>query len=68
MVGIAGVIGPTSVPQEILHRDMVVLGLLTVGLLVVCFNFKGTGIINRLEGTLLFASYVGYTAWLVFGL
>tara|TARA_R110000787_G_scaffold63679_8_gene143679 strand:+ start:7852 stop:8814 length:963 start_codon:yes stop_codon:yes gene_type:complete len=68
VVGIAGVIGPTSVPQEILHRDMVVLGLLTVGLLVVCFNFKGTGIINRLEGTLLFASYVGYTAWLVFGL
>ena len=68
VVGIAGVIGPTSVPQEILHRDMAVLGLLTVSLLVVCFTFKGTGIINRFEGTLLFASYVGYTACLVFGL
>lgn len=68
VVGIAGVISPTSVPPEILHRDMAVLGLLTVGLLVVCFNVKGTGIINRYEGTLLLVSYVGYTAWLVSGL
>lgn len=68
VVGIAGMIGPAFVPEEVLHRDMAVLGVLTVGLLVVCFNFKGTGIINRLEGALLFASYVGYTAWLVFGL
>ncbi len=68
VVGIAGLIAPTSVPQEILHRDMAVLGLLTVGLLVVCFTFKGTGIINRFEGTVLFVSYIGYTAWLIFGL
>jgi len=68
VVGIAGVIGPTSVPQEIIHRDLIVVGLLTAGLLVVSFGFKGAGIINRLEGTLLFASYVGYTAWLVLGL
>ena len=68
VVGIAGGINPTLVPQEILHRDLLVVGLLTAGLLVVCFGFKGTGRINRFEGTLLFASYVGYTAWLVIGL
>tara|TARA_R110000787_G_scaffold137458_18_gene250652 strand:- start:10721 stop:11683 length:963 start_codon:yes stop_codon:yes gene_type:complete len=68
VVGIAGGINPTLVPQEILHRDLLVVGLLTAGLLVVCFGFKGDGRINRFEGTLLFASYVGYTAWLVIGL
>lgn len=68
VVGIAGGINPTLVPQEILHRDLLVVGLLTAGLLVVCFGFKGGGRINRFEGTLLFASYVGYTVWLVIGL
>ncbi len=68
VVGIAGGINSTLVPQEILHRDLLVVGLLTAGLLVVCFGFKGIGRINRFEGTLLFASYVGYTAWLVIGL
>ncbi|MEQ9200142.1 MAG: calcium/sodium antiporter [Rhodospirillales bacterium] len=68
VVGIAGVIAPTPVPQEILHRDLLVVGLLTAALLVVSFGFRGAGIINRFEGTLLLASYIGYTAWLVIGL
>ncbi len=68
VVGIAGVISPFSVPQEILDRDIIVVGLFTVSLFVVCFSFKGTGIINRLEGTLLLAAYVGYTAWLIMGI
>lgn len=68
VVGIAGVISPFSVPPEILDRDIIVVGLFTVSLFVVCFSFKGTGIINRLEGTLLLAAYVGYTAWLIVGI
>ena len=68
VVGIAGVISPFAVPQEILDRDIIVVGLFTVSLFVVCFSFKGTGIINRLEGTLLLAAYVGYTAWLIMGI
>ncbi len=68
VVGIAGVISPFPVPQEILDRDLIVVGLFTVSLLVVCFSFKGAGIITRLEGTFLLSAYVGYTAWLVVGL
>jgi cation:H+ antiporter len=68
VVGIAGVISPFAVPQEILDRDIIVVGLFTVSLFVVCFSFKGTGIINRLEGTLLLAAYVGYTVWLIMGI
>ena len=68
VVGIVGVIGPISVPQEILHRDLAVVGLLTLGLFVVCFGFRGPGIINRFEGTVLLVAFVGYTAWLVLGL
>lgn len=68
VVGIAGVISPFSVPPEILDRDIIVVGLFTVSLFIVCFSFKGAGIINRLEGTLLLAAYVGYTAWLIVGI
>ncbi len=67
VVGIAGLINPFSVPTEILDRDLIVVGFFTVSLFVVCFSFKGTGIINRLEGAFLLAAYVGYTAWLVVG-
>lgn len=68
VVGIAGVISPAIAPAEILYRDLLVVGLLTVALFVVCYGFKGSGIINRFEGALLVTAYVGYTVWLVLGI
>ncbi len=66
VVGIAGAINPMIVPSEVLHRDLLVVGLLTGALLVVCFGLKRPGIINRVEGALLLISYAGYTMWLLY--
>ncbi len=66
VVGIAGTIRPMTVAAEILSRDILVMGLLTVFLFVIGYGFRRRpGRINRLEGAVLLICYVGYTAYLV---
>ena len=65
VVGIAGAIAPMAVEPDVLHRDMLVLGALTVVLFVFGIGIRGPGRINRTEGALLLLSYVGYLAYLV---
>ena len=66
VVGIAGTIHPMTVGPEVLSRDILVMGLLTVSLFVIGYGFRGRpGRINRLEGTALLICYVGYTAYLI---
>ena len=67
VVGIAGSIQPMAVAPEVLNRDMLSVGLLTIGLFVVAYGFKGPGVITRVAGALLIACYVGYTAWIAMG-
>ena len=65
VVGLATVIHPLDVPGEVISRDLPVMGLLTLSLFFFGYGFRGQGRINRLEGGLLLAVYVGYTLWLV---
>ena len=67
VVGIAGMIHPLPVGSEILSRDILVMAALTVSLFVFGYGFRGPGLgrINRIEGGLLLAAYVAYTAYLV---
>jgi len=66
VVGIAGSIHPMTVGPEVLSRDILVMGLLTVSLFVIGYGFQGRpGRINRLEGAALLICYVGYTAYLI---
>lgn len=65
VVGLAGVIHPITVDHEVLVRDWPVMAGLTLVLLVFGIGLKGRGRINRLEGGVLLASFVGYTAWLL---
>jgi cation:H+ antiporter len=65
VVGIAAAIHPATVAPEILSRDILTMTVLTFLLFVFCFGFRGPGRINRIEGTVLLASYIGYTAFLV---
>jgi cation:H+ antiporter len=70
VVGIAGVIHPMSVGPEVFSRDILVMAVLTISLFVIGYGFRGPGRINRFEGAVLLACYVGYTAYLantVFG-
>jgi len=66
VVGLAGVIQPIGVDPEVLVRDWPVMAALTLVLLVFGIGLKGQGRINRLEGALLLASFVAYTAWLIY--
>lgn len=65
VVGIAGTIHPLSVGPEVFNRDMLVMAALTLSLFVIGYGFRGQGRINRMEGALLLAAYVGYTAYLI---
>jgi len=65
VVGIAGAIHPLAVAREVFARDALFVAILTVSLLVFGYGFWGPGRINRIEGSLLLVSYIGYTTYLV---
>ena len=65
VVGIAGTIHPLPFEQLVFSRDMMVMAVLTVTLFIFCYGFRGPGRINRVEGAVLLACYIGYNAWLV---
>jgi len=67
VVGLAGVISPTTVERDLLTRDLPVLGGLTLLLFFMSFGFAGRPArINRLEGVVLTCLFVGYTSWLIY--
>ncbi|MGB2943173.1 MAG: calcium/sodium antiporter [Candidatus Macondimonas sp.] len=65
VVGIAGAIHPMIVEPEVFNRDMLVMATLTLSLFVIGYGFRGPGRINRIEGAVLLACYVGYTGYLI---
>ncbi|MCK7543494.1 calcium/sodium antiporter [Marinobacter bryozoorum] len=65
VVGIAGLISPMALSDEVLVRDFPVMIALTVVLFVLGYGFRGPGRINRLEGAALLAAFVAYTLYLV---
>jgi len=64
-VGIAGAIHPMAVGPEVFTRDILVMAALTLSLFVIGYGFRGAGRINRFEGAVLLACYVGYTTYLI---
>jgi cation:H+ antiporter len=65
VVGLAAVIAPMDIEPTLLTRDLPVMAGLTVLLFFLGWGFRGPGRINRFEGGLLVAIYLGYTAWLL---
>jgi len=65
VVGIAGTIHPIAVGQNVFYRDIMVMLALTISLFVFGWGFHGKGRINRVEGALLLAIYLGYMSYLV---
>jgi len=65
VVGIAGSIHPMTIEPAVLYRDLPVMVVLTVSLLVLGYGWRGKGRINRIEGGVLLACYIGYTSYLV---
>jgi cation:H+ antiporter len=67
VVGLAGAISPLPVAPELLARDLPMVAGLTLALLVFGYGFRGPGRINRIEGGLLVAAFVGYTLLIIAG-
>jgi cation:H+ antiporter len=66
VVGIAGSIGPVTAGPEVLYRDAVIMGLLTLSLFAIGYGRHGPGRISRPEGAALAACYLGYVVYLGF--
>lgn len=64
-VGIAGSIHPMTTDPAVLYRDLPIMLGLTISLFVLGYGWRGKGRINRIEGGLLLACYIAYTAYLV---
>jgi cation:H+ antiporter len=66
VVGIAGAIAPVEVPSEVLSRDFTVMAGLTLLLFIMGTGWRGRpGRVNRAEGAVLVAIYLGYTLLLM---
>ncbi|MDD2761858.1 MAG: calcium/sodium antiporter [Methylomonas sp.] len=65
VVGLAGVISPMTIPHEIITRDWPLMAILTLALFGMGYDRNGSGTINRLEGSVLLASFIGYTLYLI---
>lgn len=65
VVGIAGAIHPLAIEPELLYRDMLTMGALTLFLLLACISFGGVARIGRIKGAILLTSYIAYTAYLI---
>ena len=68
VLGLPGVIRPGEVPPEALSRDYPVMIGMTLALYATAFGVGGRGRINRWEGALLLAGFIGYEAYLYFTL
>lgn len=66
VVGIAGVISPmSSLPEQVLSRDWLVMMSMTVALLIIAYGFRRAGRMNRYEGVGLLIAFCAYNVWLV---
>lgn len=57
-------ISPGAFPEEVLVRDLPVMGVLTLALFAMAYGFGGHGRINRLEGGTLLAAFIAYQVML----
>ena len=60
VLGLPGLIAPGAFAAEVLTRDFSMMIGLTIALFFMAYGFRGPGRINRLEGGVLLATYVGY--------
>lgn len=64
-LSVSGFIYPMEVKEELLVRDIPLMGILTVGFLLVSFSPKGDAKINRIEGFIFLSIFACYITTLV---
>lgn len=66
VLGIPGLLHPLAIEFEVLTRDYPIMIGLTLMFFVMAYGFRAPGRINRLEGGILLACYLGYQTLLYF--
>lgn len=64
VLGMPGLIAPSSLPPALLQRDYPVMIGVTITLFAMAYGFRKPGTITRLKGLLLLLAFVGYLGWL----
>lgn len=68
VVGIPAAIMPMAVAQEVVSRDMIVMGGVTGLLFILCLlAVRGSQKLGRGVGAVLLSIFIGYTVWLFVG-
>jgi cation:H+ antiporter len=60
VLGIPGLLSPAHLDAGVLDRDIPTVFALTIALVIMAYGFRGPGRINRFEGSVLLAGFVGY--------
>jgi cation:H+ antiporter len=60
VLALPGLIAPGAFDPAVLTRDYPVMFGLTIALFVMAYGFRGPGRINRIEGGILLACFIGY--------
>lgn len=69
VLGLPGLIAPGRLPHGVVDRDFPLMVGMTLLLFLFAFSFRGKErIINRLEGGILLALFLGYEIWIYFSL
>ncbi len=59
-----GLIAPSEIPAEVLHRDLPVMLIMTLAVFLMAQRLGRQGRINRFEAATLFAGFIGYQTWI----
>lgn len=66
VVGVAALIAPMDVADEIIKRDIGVMSAVTALLFVMCLiALAGTKKLGRVSGGILLSIFIAYTGWLM---
>jgi len=65
VVGIAGSIQPLTIAPEVLYRDCLLMGVLTLALFFIRTGARGQKQISRIEGGILLSVYLCYSGYLI---
>ena len=65
VLGIPGLFSVITLENSVFYRDYLLMLALTTALFFLAYGFNKPGRITRLEGSLLFMTYLAYTAYLV---
>lgn len=66
VLGLPGIIAPSTLDSGVMQRDIPILFVLTIVLIILAYGVFGRGRINRFEGFLLTCSFLAYQALIYF--